>query len=95
VKLPEIVNDCFVEPVVKKYVIGFPETENRQVKRLKFCFINHKDALMFARGFNSFDMSQIDVKLDVTDFIARGIQCAYLVQRMCLPLSKALLIKGE
>ena len=92
-KLPEIFNDAFVDPIVKKYAIGFPESEDETVQRLRFSFINHKDALMFARGFNAFNMSNISIKAVSSDYITRGSQTAYLMQGMMLPLSKALLVK--
>lgn len=92
-KLPEIIHDAFVEPIVKKYSIGFPESENERVRNIQFSFINHKDALMFARGFNAFNMANLGTKIASEDYITRGSQTAYLMQGMKLPLSKALLVK--
>jgi elongation factor P hydroxylase len=92
-KLPEIVNNCFVEPVNKKYAIGFPESDDEFMQSLRFNFINHKDALMFARGFNAFNMEEMSTRTMNMDYITRGSQTAYLIQGMKLPLSKALLVR--
>jgi hypothetical protein len=93
-KLPEIFQDTFVDPVTKKYQVGFPDSKNRFMRQLKFDFINHKDALMFARGINSFTMTNMGVR-NSGDFISRGSQTAYLIQNMQMPLSKAHLLKGR
>jgi hypothetical protein len=91
-KLPEIFQDTFVDPVIKKYQVGFPDSKDRFMKQLKFEFINHKDALMFARGINSFSMNSMGQR-NIADFISRGSQVAYLIQNMKFTLSKAAVIK--